>query len=76
MRKSIELLLCIILFAAFLGISGCTAPGETVSLGQTEIERNARLKRIEHIRHRQFVEDIDTMFLADQPSKLSEWHIR
>ena len=41
--------------------------GETVAEGQRRHIRNHRLNR------QMMMEDIDTLFMTDQPSKLSEW---
>jgi hypothetical protein len=49
---------------------------EFAPLAETEAESRARWKRIERIYRQQFMEDLASFWLYDQPSKLSDKHIR
>ena len=45
---------------------GCDQPGETKAEGRRRHERRARINR------QQFMEDLDSFWLTDQPSRLTE----
>ena len=49
---------------------------ELAPLAETEAERRARWERIERIYFQQMMEDYDSFWLLDKPSKLSDKHIR
>lgn len=52
-----------------VGALGCT-------LTMTEAEHQHAHARQYDTENRQMVEDIDTFWLADRPSRLSRWHVR
>ena len=56
---------------AFLGDGQELAP-----VAETEAERRARWERIERIAFQQVMEDWDSFWLLDTPSKLSDKYIR
>ncbi len=49
---------------------------EFAPLAETEAERRARWERIERIYRKQLMEDLDSFWLYDKPSKLSDKYIR
>jgi hypothetical protein len=49
---------------------------ELAPLAETEAERRARWERIERIYIQQMMEDLDSFWLYDKPSKLSDKYIR
>ena len=49
---------------------------ELAPIGETEAERRARWERIERIYFQQIMEDDDSFWLLDKPSKLSDKYIR
>ena len=52
-----------------VGAVGCTVT-------MTEAEHRHAYKQQYDLENRQFVEDIDTFWMADRPSRLSKWHVR
>ena len=52
-----------------VGSLGCTVT-------MTEAEHQHAYKQQYDLENRQFVEDIDTFWMADRPSRLSKWHVR
>lgn len=51
------------------GGKGCAQPGETAAAGNRRHIRNAR------INHAMMLKDIDTFFLYDEPSDLTEYAV-
>ena len=68
-RASIMILLAVLLVSLMLSLVGCSSgeqPGETLAEGHRRHIRNVRLDS------QGFMKDIDTIFLTDEPSRLSE----
>jgi len=62
-------LLCVIVF----WLSGCLyAPLDSSQPGETEAEGHRRHIRNVRIEQREMMQDLDRMFLLDQPSKLTD----
>jgi hypothetical protein len=61
-----KVILTVFFCAAVLWFVGCAQPGETTAEGH---RRHLRKLRIDN---QQMMEDIDTVMLTDQPSKLSD----
>ena len=71
-----------------VGALGCRSAvriaglGERAVVGYDEPVTKTRSERIQYQRQqhdlisRQMVEDIDTFWMVDRPSRLSEWHVR
>ena len=68
-NASILTFLGVILFSLAVLVSGCAQPGET------KAESSRRHKRAFRINHQEMMADIDTVFLTDQPSKLTNKRI-
>ena len=59
----------VVIFAAFLG--GCGA-----GTGQTSAEVNREHQNVINVGQKQLNDDLNTLFHADKPSKLSDKYIR
>ena len=62
--------LWIILIMTVCLLAGCSQPGETTAEGRRRHIRNRR------INHQEMISDIDTVFLLDKPSKLTDKRIK
>ena len=68
-----------------VGALGCGAAASRVGLARTSRFESVTKTRAEVIQdqrqqgdvmRRQLVEDIDSFWMADRPSRLTEWHVR
>ena len=71
MKRFVLFILAVLFIGTFLG--GCTGV-DGVAYSQTE--RESRVKTINDIYDRQFVDDCDAVFLYDRPTYLTEWPVR
>jgi len=60
----------IVLCALVVWLAGCAQQGETTAEGHRRHLRNLQINQ------QQLIEDIDTVMLSDEPSKLSDKRIR
>ena len=70
MRTVTTIILSALLVALSICPLGCGQQGETTAEGHRRHKRNVRLNQ-EAMQH-----DLDVLFMADQPSKLSPRHIK
>ena len=75
MRKQ-EILSFFVVLLLFFFVVGCQQTGKPVSLAETSLERNARIRRAISTNHRELIDDIDIVLLIDQPSSLNRLHVR
>ncbi|MBN2183648.1 MAG: hypothetical protein JW715_17195 [Sedimentisphaerales bacterium] len=76
MMKSVSTSVCKVFLAILLSIlvflpCGCT----TAQLGETQAQGHRRHIRNLRINQRQMMEDIDMVFMTDQPSRLTDRRI-
>ena len=68
-KTSVLTILGVILCALVFWVGGCSSyeqPGETAAEGRRRHQRNLALNR------REMMQDIDALWLADEPSKLTD----
>ena len=71
-NKVISIILSIMLCVVAFAFVGC---GSFEQLGETEAEGHRRHLRASRINRQALMEDIDAVFLMDQPTKLTEKQI-
>ena len=76
--KSILVVLLVCLFGLVLWLGGCNTAAKVCKIGdwsqpgETEAEGHIRHTRNMRINQQNFMQDLDTVFHLDEPSKLSE----
>jgi len=58
------------------GAFGCYPHANKVTLGQSAHEHERQVMRVREHDRRLLVEDLDLLFQADRPTRLTRWHVR
>ena len=70
MKNMARFLICVIFMVIMLSAFGCGTPGESAA----EVHR--RHQRVVDNAAQQMAEDVDSLFMLDQPSRLSDKRVR